>query len=84
MNTTTSNYLSDHYMAAAKWVRGIEGLGKVKSIEAHPMWTVIGIDENRVLRSRELDNLSKLCEASGLAYVIMHGEIGMIIIIDKA
>ena len=87
MNTTTSNYnyfLSDHYMAAAKWVRGIEGLGKVKSIEAHPLYTLIAIDENRVLRSRELNNLSKLCEASGLQYIIMPGANGMIISIDKA
>jgi hypothetical protein len=84
MNTTTSKYLSDHYMAAAKWVRGIEGLGKVDSIEVYPLYTTIAINKNSVLRSRELNSLSKLCEASGLEYVIMHGEIGMIIIIDKA
>jgi formyltetrahydrofolate synthetase len=84
MNTTTSKYLSDHYMAAAKWVRGIEGLGKVNNIEVYPLYTLIAINENSVLRSGELSSLSKLCEASGLEYVIMYGEIGMIIIIDRA
>jgi hypothetical protein len=84
MNTTTSNYLTDHYMAAAKWVRGIEGTGKVQNIEVHPLYTAIAIEESRVLRSKELANLGKLCEASGLEYAIMQSAHGMIIIIDKA
>ena len=84
MNTTTSNYLTDHYMAAAKWARGIEGLGKVKSIDVYPLYTAIAIDENRGLRSKELANLGKLCEASGLEYFVMQSAHGMIIIIDKA
>jgi hypothetical protein len=84
MNTTTSKYLSDHYMAAAKWVRGIEGLKKVQDIQVHELYTAIAIDGSRFLRSSELTNLSKLCEASGLEYAVIHGNYGMIIIIDKA
>ena len=85
MNTTTSNYLTDHYMAAAKWVRGIEssGLKKVQNIEVHPLYTAIAIDENRGLRSKELASLGNLCEASGLEYFIMQSAHGMIIIIDN-
>ena len=86
MNTTTSNYLSDHYMAAAKWVRGIEGLGKVKSISAEDNYTVVRIDSERILRSTELASLAKLCKASGLEFVIGSGMFSneLIIIIDKA
>jgi hypothetical protein len=87
MNTTTSSYLflnSDHYMAAAKWIRGIEGTGKVTNIEVHPLYTAIAINESRILRSKELANLGKLCEASGLEYSIMPSAHGMIIIIGKA
>lgn len=83
MNTTTSNYLTDHYMAAAKWVRGIEGTGKVTNIEVHPLYTAIAIDENRILRSTELAKLGKMCEANGLEYAIMQSAHGMMIIIDN-
>jgi hypothetical protein len=84
MEITTSNYLTDHYMAAAKWVRGIEGTGKVTNIEVHPLYTAIDIEESRVLRSTELAKLATLCEASGLEYAIMQSAHGMMIIIDKA
>lgn len=86
MNTTTSNYLSDHYMAAAKWVRGIEGTGKVTRINAEDNYTAIRIDSDRILRSTELASLAKLCKASGLEFVISSGKFSneLIIIIDKA
>lgn len=86
MDATTSNYLTDHYMAAAKWVRAIEGTGKVKSIRAEEGFTAIRIAGDRILRSTELANLAKLCKASGLEYAISCGEYSheVIIIIDKA
>jgi hypothetical protein len=86
METTTSNYLTDHYMAAAKWVRGIEGTGKVKSIRAEEGYTAIRIESDRILRSTELASLAKLCKASGLEYAVSCGEYSreIIIIIDKA
>jgi len=84
MNTTTSKYLSDHYMAAAKWVRGIEGTKKVQDIQVHELYTAIAIDESRVLRSSELTSLAKLCEANGLEYAVINGNYGLMIIIDKA
>jgi hypothetical protein len=69
---------------SAKWVRGIEGTGKVTNIEVHPLYTAIAINDSRVLRSTELAKLGKLCEANGLEYAIMQSAHGMIIIIDKA
>lgn len=85
MNTTTSNYLSDHYMAAAKWVRGIENLGKVKSISAEDNYTVVRIDSERILRSAELTRLDKICRAKGLEFVVSCGKFSneLIIIIDR-
>ncbi len=84
--TTTSNYLSDHYMAAAKWVRGIEGTGKVTSVQAEENYAVVRIDSNTILRSTELTSLAKICKASGLEFVISCGKFSneLIIIIDKA
>jgi hypothetical protein len=87
MNTTTSNYLkSDHYMAAAKWVRGIEGTGKVKSIRPEEGYTTIRIESDSILRSTELASLVKLCKASGVEFAIDCGKYSreIIIIIDKA
>ena len=84
METTTSKYLSDHYMAAARWARAIEGTKKVKSIETDERYAAVHIDGDRILRSTELANLAKLCKASGLEYVITHGTTDLIILINKA
>lgn len=84
METTTSNYLTDHYMAAAKWVRAIEGTGKVKRIRAEEDFTAIRIAGDCLLRSTELANLAKLCKASGLEWVITHGTTDLVILINKA
>lgn len=80
----TSKYLSDHYLAAAKWARAIEGTKKVKDIGVEDSFTAIHIDGDRILRSTELANLAKLCEASGLEYVITHGTTDLIVLINKA
>lgn len=86
MNTfkPTSKYLSDHYLAAARWARAIEGTGKVKSIHTEDNYAAVHIDGDRILRSTELANLDKLCKASGLEYVITHGTTDLIILINKA
>ena len=80
----TSKDLSDHYMAAAKWARAIEGTKKVKDIGVDDSFTAIHIDGDRILRSTELESLSKLCKASGLEWVITHGTTDLIILIKKA
>jgi hypothetical protein len=84
--TTTSNYTTTHYKAAAKWVRGIEGTGKVTSVQAEENYAVVRIDSNTILRSTELTSLAKICKASGLEFVISCGKFSneLIIIIDKA
>lgn len=83
--TTTSNYTTTHYKAAAKWVRGIEGTGKVTSVKAEENYVVVRIDSNTFLRSTELMSLAKICKASGLEFVISCGKFSneLIIIIDK-
>jgi|688.fasta_scaffold486018_1 hypothetical protein len=83
-STATNAYMTDHYMAAAKWVRGIEGMKKVQDIQVHDLYTAIAIDGSRILRSSELTNLAKLCEANGLEYAVINGSYGLMIIIDKA
>jgi hypothetical protein len=83
--TTVNAYTTDHYMAAAKWAKGIEGLNKVQRISAEDNYTVVRIDSDRILRSAELASLAKICRAKGLEFVLSSGKFSneLIIIIDK-
>lgn len=73
MNTfkPTSKYVKEPYLTAAKWIRSIQHLDKVVSVDVYDDLTAVLLGDGQLLGSDDLSKLVQHCTSTGRSYSVL-------------
>jgi hypothetical protein len=69
-STATNAYMTDQYMAAAKWVKSIERMNKVDSVDEGATATTVNLGYLCTLSMHEMLELSAICSLYGVRFFV--------------